>query len=118
MGKLTPERHLKGWGYELWITNNESYCGKILVFEANKKFSWHYHKLKDETFYINRGRFLLYFSWEDDVVSASRTELNTGDIFHIPVGLRHQLLALESSSVTEFSTQHFEEDSYRIIKGD
>jgi len=32
--------------------------------------------------------------------------------------LRHQMLALEDSELFEFSTQHFEDDSYRIIRGD
>ena len=33
-------------------------------------------------------------------------------------GLRHQMLALEDTDMFEFSTQHFDEDSYRVIKGD
>ena len=38
--------------------------------------------------------------------------------FHVHKGLRHQMLALEDSELFEFSTQHFEDDSYRIIRGD
>ena len=46
--KLVP----KGWGYEKWIVNSPLYCGKILWFCKDKKCSWHYHKKKDEVFYI------------------------------------------------------------------
>ena len=42
----------KGWGYEDWIVNKEQYCGKLLFIKKGKKCSWHYHKNKDETFYI------------------------------------------------------------------
>lgn len=42
------ERHEKAWGHELWIINNELYCGKLLVFKKDKEFSMHYHLLKDE----------------------------------------------------------------------
>tara|TARA_B100001029_G_scaffold45151_1_gene35639 strand:+ start:791 stop:958 length:168 start_codon:yes stop_codon:yes gene_type:complete len=42
----------KGWGYEKWICNTPDYCGKILFFEKGKRCSWHYHLLKDETFYL------------------------------------------------------------------
>ena len=37
--KSTPmqEIHLKGWGSEKWIVNNESYCGKILHFMRSSK---------------------------------------------------------------------------------
>ena len=36
----------KGWGYENIIVNNDEYCGKILHFYKDKKFSMHYHLLK------------------------------------------------------------------------
>ena len=45
----------KGWGYEKWIVNNEMYCGKLLFIEKGKRCSWHYHKIKDETFYLQSG---------------------------------------------------------------
>jgi hypothetical protein len=44
--------------------------------------------------------------------------LNAGDNFHVYQGLRHQMVALEDSELFEFSTQHFDSDSYRVIKGD
>jgi quercetin dioxygenase-like cupin family protein len=44
--------------------------------------------------------------------------LEPGDKFHIYRGLRHQMIAVEPSELFEFSTEHFDEDSYRVIKGD
>ena len=52
------EIHPKGWGHEKWIVNTDKYCGKILFFEEGKQCSWHYHKLKDETFYVQSGEIL------------------------------------------------------------
>ena len=49
---------------------------------------------------------------------ASVATLERGDKFHVPTGMRHQMIALEDTELFEFSTQHFEEDSYRLIKGD
>lgn len=108
----------KGWGFEKWIVNNEEYCGKLLYFVKGKKCSWHYHKLKDETFYIQSGKLKLLYGDEDDLVNAIEIILNPGDKFHIYRGLRHQMYALEDTELFEFSTQHLEEDSIRIIKGD
>jgi mannose-6-phosphate isomerase-like protein (cupin superfamily) len=108
----------KGWGYELWIVNNEKYCGKILHLNAGKKFSWHYHILKDETFYIRSGRIKLLYGWDEDINKAVELTLGPDSSFHIPPKLIHQIIALEDSDVFEFSTQHFDEDSYRILKGD
>lgn len=108
----------KGWGYENWIVNKPEYCGKLLYFNKYKKCSWHYHKIKDETFFIGSGSILLKYSDNDDIENANEIILNKGDKFHIYPGLRHQMIALENTELYEFSTEHFEEDSYRVIKGD
>ena len=112
------EEYPKGWGRELWIVNTNGYCGKILEFKADKRCSFHYHLLKDETFYLQEGCIELVTSWEDDIETADRIILHPGDKHHIPQGLRHQMIALEPSKLFEFSTTHYESDSYRIIKGD
>jgi len=108
----------KGWGFEKWIVNCEEYCGKILYFVKGRKCSWHYHKLKDEVFYIQSGKILLKYYDEDDIAYANEIVLNKGDKFHVYRGLRHQMIALEDTELFEFSTQHFDEDSYRVIQGD
>ena len=112
------EIHPKGWGYEKWIVNKPQYCGKLLFFNKEKKCSWHYHKIKDEVFYLHSGKLLVRYSDEENINEAKEIILNAGDSFHIYVGLKHQMIALEDSELFEFSTQHFEDDSYRIIKGD
>lgn len=108
----------KGWGYEKWIVNNEEYCGKLLFLAKGKKCSWHYHKLKDEVFYVQSGRIKVIFSDTDDIEKAQAVILEPGDNFHVYRGLRHRMVALLDSEVFEFSTQHFDEDSHRIEKGD
>lgn len=114
----TSEIHHKGWGYEKWIVNKAEYCGKILFFTQGRKCSWHFHKQKDEVFYLESGNLLVKYSMQDDLENASEILLFPGDSFHVPVGLRHQMIAIKDSKLFEFSTQHFEEDSYRIQKGD
>jgi mannose-6-phosphate isomerase-like protein (cupin superfamily) len=114
---LKSEVHPKAWGREIWIVNNEKYCGKILQFNKDSKFSMHYHLKKTETWYVTKGRFMLtYF----DLQKAKKIEdiIEVGFTVHVPVGQPHQLLALQDSEVFEISTTHFEEDSYRIEPGD
>ena len=108
----------KGWGFEKWIVNNEEYCGKLLYFVKGKKCSYHYHKIKDETFYVQSGKILLRYGDDDNYESAKEIVLNPGDKFHIYRGLRHQMEAIEDTEMFEFSTQHFDSDSYRVIQGD
>tara|TARA_B100000287_G_scaffold40208_1_gene36625 strand:- start:3550 stop:3906 length:357 start_codon:yes stop_codon:yes gene_type:complete len=108
----------KGWGYEKWIVNSPEYCGKILFFEKGKRCSWHYHLLKDETFYLQSGRLHLFYGQTDDLRESYTKILEPGDKFHVPRKMRHQMYALEDSELFEFSTQHFDEDSHRIFCGD
>jgi len=108
----------KGWGWERWIVNKEEYCGKLLFFEKDKKCSWHYHVLKDEVFYLQTGKMLIKYSDEDDITTAKELVLHPGNNFHVHRGLRHRMIALEDSELFEFSTEHFDSDSYRVEKGD
>ena len=108
----------KGWGFEKWIVNCEEICGKLLYFARDKRCSWHYHELKDEVFYIQSGKVLIKYSDRDDLNSAQELILGKGENFHVYRGLRHQIIALEDTELFEFSTQHFDEDSHRILKGD
>mgnify|MGYP000312425448 CR=1 FL=1 len=108
----------KGWGFEKWIVNCSEYSGKLLYFVKDRKCSWHYHKIKDEVFYIQSGKVLVKFSDDDDLQNANEIVLVPGDNFHVYTGLRHQMIAIEDTELFEFSTQHFDSDSYRLIKGD
>tara|TARA_A100001015_G_scaffold181033_1_gene201506 strand:+ start:3571 stop:3915 length:345 start_codon:yes stop_codon:yes gene_type:complete len=114
---MEPVKHLKGWGYELWIANNEKYCGKILHFNKGKRCSYHYHKLKKETFYIESGQIKVLYGY-GKIEDAKIKVMNPGDSLEVPIGLIHQIIALEDSKVYEFSTTHYESDSYRIQYGD
>lgn len=110
---------LKGWGHELIWASTEQYCGKKMVFEKKgSKFSMHFHKEKDESWVIDQGKFLL--RWIDTKNAKIHEKiLKTGDIWHNPPHLPHQLEALEDDSiVTEVSTKDSIEDNFRIMPGD
>ena len=96
----------KGWGHELIIVNNQLYCGKILVFKKGCKFSMHYHMIKQETWYVNKGEF--WFNWIDTATASKHfMHLSIGDVVTIPVGMPHQLEAIEEGEIFEISTEHF-----------
>ena len=108
----------KGWGFEKWIHNSELYCGKLLYFVKGKKCSWHHHKIKDEVFYVQSGLIKVYHGDSDNIEDAKISILHPGDNFHVYRGLRHRMEALKDTELFEFSTQHFDSDSYRVLKGD
>ena len=93
-------------------------------------FSVHFHKLKDETFYVTQGKMLLrYKTVPDDfnlddreacmgfVADMQEIKLRPGDVFHVPTWLAHQVVARTDVTFLEFSTHHEDSDSYRITKG-
>lgn len=107
----------KGWGKEVIIENNELYCGKLLVFNKGAKFSMHYHMIKDETWYVDKGEFL--YRWIDTkTADVIEQKLIVGDTVRQRPGQPHQLEALTDGVIFEVSTTHFDEDSYRVWKGD
>ncbi len=44
--------------------------------------------------------------------------LEAGHCMDIPVGLVHQMEALEGAELYEFSSRHFDSDSHRLVPGD
>ncbi|HMO17737.1 MAG TPA: PfkB family carbohydrate kinase [Oligoflexia bacterium] len=95
----------KTWGHEEWIVNAD-YCGKKLVLHEGHCCSLHFHKIKDETFYIASGK--VGFQMNDQFFI-----LLPGDSLLITPGTKHRFYGLEHSEIFEFSTHHMEDDSYR-----
>lgn len=115
--KTVSEIVPKGWGREIIFVNNDEYCGKLLCFDKGKKFSMHYHLQKKETWYVSKGKFILV--WVDTKNGTTHTEyLNEGDTITNERGEPHQLIALEESIIFEVSTKHYDDDSFRMWKGD
>ena len=91
------ERHEKAWGHELWIINNELYCGKLLVFKKDK---------------------FMYTYIDTETAKEISIEVTEGDCIHLLPGQPHRMLAIEDGScIFEVSTKHFDSDSYRIQPG-
>jgi hypothetical protein len=123
MEHLKPKRLTgvvkKGWGYELIWATNDSYAGKILVFErAGSKMSMHFHKEKDETWFVNSGKFKLRYI-DTATATVYEKELAEGETWRNLPLMPHQLEALvDNSSITEVSTPDSIDDNYRIAPGD
>ena len=109
----------KGWGYELIWASNDLYCGKIMVFEkVGSKFSMHFHKEKDESWFVNNGRFLLNYI-DTNTAEYKSMDLTEGMTWRNPPLMPHQLVCMEpGSSITEVSTADSVEDNFRIAPGD
>lgn len=106
----------KGWGFEFIPISTDDYCLKMLVFYPSKRFSDHYHLIKNEAWYCLQGKFIGKMTSLDGTINESI--FKKGEVLEISTGLSHQLLAIEPSIIIEVSTKDDFLDSYRIKRGD
>jgi mannose-6-phosphate isomerase-like protein (cupin superfamily) len=107
----------KGWGHELIWATNDKYCGKLLKFNKDARFSMHFHATKDETWFVLHGKFIVKAIDTADA-SVHETELTEGMTWHNPPLLPHQIICIEEGTLIEVSTPDSVEDNYRVGKGD
>lgn len=107
----------KGWGSEeIWVSN-DLYCSKLMHFNEMARFSMHFHSVKEETWRVMSGRFIVKVI-DTKNASVSEHELNAGDVWHNAPLLPHQLICLEAGTILEVSTPDSVEDNYRVFPGD
>jgi mannose-6-phosphate isomerase-like protein (cupin superfamily) len=99
----------KKWGHEEIIHNDKDYCMKILHLNKGWRFSYHWHIKKKETFYVIEGLVVIQTK-----ISGSFFKMIVGDDITILPGKAHSLYGIRNSKIVECSTQHFDEDSFRI----
>jgi hypothetical protein len=78
----------KRWGWELWICNNDKYCGKKIFIKKGHHLSYHKHEVKDEVLFVESGK--MYFTHNADAPRVSSLEMVPG-----------------------YATHHSDEDSFR-----
>ncbi len=73
---------------EYWIVNDtiNNYCGKFLFLFQGQRCPLHYHKIKDETFFIMRGMVTME-------VDGKPMTLREGAVFQMAPGMKHTFAA-------------------------
>ena len=102
----------KVWGKEHWIVNRE-YAGKKMVLYKGKQCSLHFHKIKDETFYVIKGRVLMECMGERRIMLPGDSQLILPNAPHRFTGISE-----ENAEIIEFSTHHYDEldtDNFRLV---
>lgn len=106
---------LKPWGHEIIFAVTKDYIGKVLVIREGHQLSLQFHRVKEETIYLNRGEMLLTFEKDDGTLAEM--SLHAGQSHHIPPNRKHRMKAITECEIFEVSTPHLEdvvrlEDSY------
>lgn len=111
-----PHRHLKKWGKEYWIQNDKEvgYCMKHIICDSDMWSSdgkFHYHKKKDETFFVILGELCLDVEVDGVIRQLILPEYSH---FRVKPGVKHRFKS--SGTICHFveaSTFHSDGDSYR-----
>ena len=96
----------KPWGEEILFAHTERYAGKILRILKGESLSLQYHRLKEESLYVQAGRIIL------EVEIAGRLEKKTlgpGEAWHLPPGTKHRMEAVEDATLFEVSTPELDD---------
>lgn len=94
----------KPWGYELIWAETPAYVAKLLFIKAGESLSLQYHRVKEETMFLESGEVLLEAG--DDEASVAPVSFPPGSVFHIPPGVLHRLTAKTDVRIFEASTPH------------
>ncbi len=113
---VEPRRVEKPWGWELVWAESEHYVGKLLFVRAGESLSLQFHRLKDESSFVQSGRAKVELAeagepaLQEQIVAAPA-------YFHFVPGTVHRVSAIEDTTIIEVSTPHLDdvvrlEDSY------
>ena len=124
----------KPWGFEKWIAGGKPdfpYALKEIFIRAPYQSSLQFHKDKQETNYVQKGKGFLHYSderidvrrYKDGGYSAGelnvltagikKKELSPGIVFHVFPGFLHRVEAVEDLWMMESSTVELD-DVYRL----
>ncbi len=121
-GDTSAKEVKKGWGKEVIWADEDDYAGKLLMFMQDGQMSLHFHKNKDETWYVLEGEFELTLI---DLGKAERqlVTLRAGDVWRNRPLEPHSLRCTKTGKqnwgvIAEVSTRDQAFDNYRIEPGD
>jgi len=103
-----PRKVEKPWGHELIWAVTERYVGKLLFVKAGESLSLQFHRVKDESWLIHKGRVKV------ELGSAGNAMLNeevvgAGAAFRFRAGTVHRVTALEDTTILEVSTPELDD---------
>ena len=103
-----PRTVEKPWGHELIWALSDDYCGKVLFVKAGHSLSLQFHRVKDESWYVQSGRAELQLGAPGDPILNTEV-VGPGACFHFPPGTVHRVKALEDTTILEVSTPQLDD---------
>lgn len=84
---------------------NREYCKKLILLLPNQNHPAHFHRKKEETFYVLYGKIII-------TIDGVEKEYKSGDIVVVERGAKHSFSTKDGVIFEEISTTHYKDDSY------
>jgi len=107
VAKSSTKEVKKVWGKEIWLVNEPEYCCKLLLLDRGAQSSYHYHRVKKETFLVLQGEVALTIGKKEQFLSP---ELGSRVI---NPGVLHSFFGSTEAVMLEVSTHHGDKDVVR-----
>ena len=107
MSLSDPKIVTKPWGHEVIFAVTKDYVGKVLVIKAGHQLSLQFHKVKEETIYIQSGE--MKFQIENDQGQVEDQIMKPGMSAHILPHRKHRMIAVSDCEIFEVSTPHLDD---------
>jgi mannose-6-phosphate isomerase-like protein (cupin superfamily) len=99
----------KPWGHELWWARTERYVGKLLHVRKGHSLSLQYHRVKDETIFVQSGLLLFETRAAGTDGPLQKLEMGPGAAFRVTPGTIHRMTGLEDCDIFEVSTPELDD---------
>jgi mannose-6-phosphate isomerase-like protein (cupin superfamily) len=104
----------KPWGHEIIWAETARYVGKLLHIRKGERLSRQYHRVKEETLFLQSGEMILEIGPAESVETRPMAK---GDVFHVAPGTIHRMIAVSDVDIIEVSTPELDdvvrlEDAY------
>ena len=104
---FTPKRIDKPWGHEIVWAHTKDYVGKILFVKKGESLSLQYHKIKEETLFIETGECIIETG--PDAEHLKPLHFSHGGIFHVAPNCLHRIIAVTDCRLFEVSTPQLDD---------
>lgn len=93
-----------------WVKDISIRCIKTIEVKEKLPLGKHYHENKDEVFYIQKGKGIMYLkSAHDSQAKLSREWVFEGDCIYVPRGTIHVFELFPGSILLEAATEPYNE---------
>ena len=98
----------KPWGWELVWAETDHYAGKVLFVRAGESLSLQFHRVKDESWFLQSGRAKLELGDTGEAVLTEEV-VAAPAFFRFKPGTVHRVSAVEDTTIIEVSTPHLDD---------